>query len=442
MGVNFKKIIYSIKTKLLKPSLYNSFLKTEKELLSESIDDLNFKKRQTLVKHAFKNSAFYGKKYAKVLDEVDLISAEDFLKLPPLTREELAKNFNSIKVKGLKPWQIRKVTSSGSTGQPVSVLHDLRFPISSLQWRILSWWGVKPYENQAFIYRYKRSLLKRIGNTIMWWPTRRIFLPGAEMNLAHVKRFVLKINRLQPALLQGYVDVMYEFALFLLDHNLKIHPPKMVWVTSAPLLEHQRRIMEKAFEAPVCDQYGNTEVLLIAAECPNQTGLHILQDAVHIEYVNDNYRPVPPNITGKILITDLNNYAFPLIRYEVGDRGQYSLGQCECHIPLPIMYAVKGRQAVTLELPSGLGIKSEHLHLLFEKQIKTIREIQLLQKKDYSVELHYIPQINSTTTYEVNNIVRSLVHRTRNEIKITPIKVNTVKILNNKKPLIISELPR
>ncbi|CAN0602524.1 unnamed protein product, partial [Ectocarpus sp. 12 AP-2014] len=166
MGVNFKEIIYSTKTKLLKPSLYNSFLKTEKELLSESIDDLNFKKRQTLIKHAFKNSAFYGKKYAKVLDDDDLISAEDFLKLPPLTREELANNFNTIKVNGLKPWKIRKVTSSGSTGQPVSVLHDLRFPISSLQWRILSWWGVKPYENQAFIYRYKRSLLKRIGNTI------------------------------------------------------------------------------------------------------------------------------------------------------------------------------------------------------------------------------------------------------------------------------------
>lgn len=442
MAVNFKEIIYSIKTKLIKPSLYNSFLENERELLNGNINDLNFKKRQALVNHAVKNSTFYGNKYAEVLDDVDFISPEVFLKLPPLTRDELAKNFKTIKVNGVQKWHTRKVTSSGSTGLAVSVLHDLRFPTTSLQWRILNWWGIKPYENQAFIYRYKRSLLKRIGNTILWWPTKRIFLPGAEMNLVQVKKFVFKINKLKPALLQGYVDVVYEFALFLLDYNLKIHPPKMVWVTSAPLLENQRKIMEKAFGATVCDQYGNTEVLLIAAECPNQTGLHILQDAVHIEYVDDHNVPVPPNVTGKILITDLNNYAFPLIRYEVGDRGQYTLEQCNCDIPLPIMFSVKGRQSVSLELPSGLRIKSEHLHLLFEKQIKTIREIQLLQKKDYAVELHYVPQLNVTTTHEVNSLVSSLIQKTRNEITITPIKVTTVRVFKNKKPLIISELTR
>ncbi|MEP2281016.1 hypothetical protein [Maribacter sp.] len=442
MEINFKEIIYFIKTKILKPSLYNSYLKNEKELLNGSINELNFKKRQALVKHAFENSEFYGNKYAKALDNVDQLTPVDFLNLPPLTREELKNNFNSIKAKGVKFWHVSKMSSSGSTGQAVSVLHDLRFPISSLQWRILNWWGIKPYENQAFIYRYKRSLFKKVVNTVLWWPTKRIFLPGAEMNLSQVKKFVIEINKLKPTLLQGYVDVVYEFALFLLDHNLKIHPPKMVWVTSAPLLENQRKIMEKAFNAPVCDQYGNTEVLLIAAECPNQTGLHILHDAVHIEYVDDNNVPVPPNVTGKLLITDLNNYAFPLIRYEIGDRGQYTLEQCNCNIPLPIMFSVKGRQSVTLELPSGLRIKSEHLHLLFEKQIKTIREIQLVQKKDYSVELHYVPQLNLTTIHEVNQIVSSLVQKTRNEIMITPIKMSVVKILKNKKPLIISELER
>ncbi len=440
MPINFKRLIFTIKTQILRPKFFNAFLKSEHELSKGFIEELNLKKRQELVKYANLNSPFYRNKYENVLNNSSLISEEDFLKLPPLTRDELVSNFNTIKVQGIKTFHTRKLSSSGSTGRPVTVLHDLRSPFTSLQWRILYWWGVKPYENQAFIYRYKCSLFKRIVNTVLWWPTLRIFLPGAEMDLERSKKFVHKINKIKPALLQGYVDVVYEFALFLLDHNLKIHPPKMVWVTSAPLLKNQRKVMEKAFGAPVCDQYGNTEVLLIAAECPKQKGLHVFQDAVHVEFVDDNNLPVKPNTTGKILITDLNNYAFPLIRYEIGDRGHYSNEKCDCDIPLPLMGAIKGRQAVTLKMPSGLVIKGEHLHILFDKKLKYIREIQLLQKIDYSIEIHFVNDPKINVDAEINDILNALLKKTRQEVAIVPVAVDSIEIKNNKKPLIISQL--
>jgi len=260
------------------------------------------------------------------------------------------------------------------------------------------------------------------------------------MDLENARTFANKINKIKPALLQGYVDVVYEFALFVLDNGLKIHSPKMIWVTSAPLFYNQRRIMEKAFGAPVCDQYGNTEVFTIAAECSKQNGLHIMQDAVHVEFVDNDNNPVPIGHTGRILVTDLRNRLFPLIRYETGDRGKLSKHVCDCGIPLPLMDNVRGRQSVTLKTPSGLTVRGEHLALLFEKHMKGIRQIQLIQSKDYSVAFCYVADHGNTIDKEVELIMGALETKTRGEISINPLPVEEVQRKGNKKPLIISQL--
>ncbi|MBT2159754.1 phenylacetate--CoA ligase family protein [Zobellia barbeyronii] len=436
-----KKFLFDLKTKTLKPKIHRSHLRAEDELKSGQIQILNFEKRKRIINHAFENTAFYKSKYQGLENQLHMSNEEDFQNLPPVTRDDLAQNFEKFIAGNPSKNTYRKVSSSGSTGRPISVLHDTRFPYTVLQWRILGWWNIKPYENQAFIYRYKRPFIKRLGNTFLWWPTQRIFLTGSEMNLRNVKHFVNQFNSLKPTLLQGYVDVVYEFALFLLDNNLKIHPPKMVWVTSAPLFENQRKTMEAAFGAPVCDQYGNTEVFTIAAECPQQHGLHIMHDAVHVEIVDEKNNPVPAGTTGKILITDLHNEVFPLIRYEIGDRGKLLDTVCSCGIPLPLMDNVRGRQSVVLKTPSGLTVRSEHLTILFEKLLHTIREVQLIQNKDYSVELRYVFNSIENVEDEVETILKELRIKTRNEIAITPNRVDELQTKSNKKPLIISELP-
>lgn len=437
---NFKRLIFELKTKILKPKIYGAYQKAKKDLYSNEINRLNFDRRKEIVSYAYANAKFYKEKYKDFDDQLILTEEDDFLKLPPVTRDDLANNFEKFITKHPRSKNHKKVTSSGTTGRPVSVLQDPDFPYTTLQWRILDWWGIEPYENQAFIYRYERPKLQSWVNAVLWWPTQRRFLAGAKMNLENAKAFAKEINRIKPALLQGYVDVVYEFALFVLDNGLTIHSPKMVWVTSAPLFYNQRSIMEKAFGAPVCDQYGNTEVFTIAAECSQQNGLHIMQDAVHVEFVDNDNNPVPVGQTGKILVTDLRNRLFPLIRYETGDRGRLAMKVCECGIPLPLMDNVRGRQSVTLKTPSGLAVRGEHLALLFEKHMKGIRQIQLIQSKDYSVAFCYVTDHGDTIENEVELIMGDLKTKTRGEISINPLPVVEVQRKGNKKPLIISQL--
>lgn len=440
MQHSFSKFIFSIKTKVLSYKLIDLYKKSNKNLDAMDLTSLNFRRRQELFQYAINQSEFYKSKYSNIQALKNELRCEsDFLKIPPLTREELRLNFDQIKSNNVSLKHCRKASTSGSTGPSISVLHDKRHPETPIRWRILKWWGIEPWENQAFIYRFKKPFWERFYNTLMWWPTQRVFLAAANPSPKQLAAFVRKFNHIKPTLLQGYVDVVFEFALYLLDNNIKIHPPKMVWVTSAPLFEEQREIMEKAFGAPVCDQYGNTEIMLIAAECPEQNGLHIMQDTVHIEFVDENNLPVPPNISGKVLLTDLTNFAFPLIRYEIGDEGKYLDRTCSCGRTLPLMDNIKGRQSKQVVTPTGLRIKGEHLMAMFHGHMKAFKEIQIQQNADHSVVLFYVPRIEKSTL-EIEEMAQLLRQRARFEIHVTHEKVNQVRRIGKKSPFIISEL--
>ena len=441
MRNSFSKMLFSIKTKIFSPKLVGLYQKSNESLQVDDINALNFKNRQELFKHAFTHSSFYKNKYAHLdFAEIGLTTNKDFLKIPPLTRDELRLNFDQITSNNVKLNKCRKASTSGSTGPSVSVLHDKRHPETPIRWRILDWWGIQPWENQAFIYRFKKPFWERFYNTLMWWPTKRVFLAAANPSKEQLATFVKRFNQIKPSLLQGYVDVVFEFALYLLDNNIKIHPPKMVWVTSAPLFEEQRELMEKAFGAPVCDQYGNTEIMLIAAECPEQNGLHIMQDTVHIEFVDANNQPVPPNTSGKVLLTDLTNFAFPLIRYEIGDEGKYLDHKCTCGRSLPLMDNIKGRQSKQIVTPSGLRIKGEHLMAMFDGHMKPFREIQLQQQPDYSVCILYVPRKAEQCKIEIEEMVQLLKQRARLELTVTHKETEHIKRIGKKSPFIISEL--
>lgn len=441
MALRFKEAVFSFKTKILSPRIEDIHRETVNSIINGGVSKLNFERRQELFQHAIQFSPFYKQKYAELnFANTGLLTSDDFLKIPPLTRDELRDNFENIKAFNVSKKYCHKATTSGSTGPPVSVYHDKRHPETPIRWRILNWWGVQPWENQAFIYRFKKSFYKDFKNKIMWWPTQRVFLAAANLTERKLNKFIRKFNKLQPALLQGYVDVVFEVALYILDNNIKIHSPKMVWVTSAPLFEDQRELIEKAFGAPVCDQYGNTEILLIAAECPEQNGLHIMQDTVHIEFVDENNQPVPADTTGKILLTDLTNYAFPIIRYEIGDEGKYLDYQCKCGRTLPLMENVRGRQSMVLKTPSGLTIRGEHIMAMFNGYMKAFKEIQLLQEADYTVRIDYVPRKKDLGKEQASKMVEQLKCRARSEIEIWSNETNTIKRINNKKPLIISHL--
>jgi phenylacetate-CoA ligase len=104
----------------------------------------------------------------------------------------------------------------------------------------------------------------------------------------------------------------------------------------------------------VLDSYGCRETSLNAMECRQQRGLHVAME--------NNYLEVDG---GRILVTNLNNRAMPLIRYEIGDRAEAFLaGQCACGRGLERLARVEGRTSDTLRFGKRI-VHAEYITHLF-----------------------------------------------------------------------------
>jgi len=98
--------------------------------------------------------------------------------------------------------------------------------------------------------------------------------------------------------------------------------------------------------------YGCIETGRIAYECSAHQGLHINTDQIILECVRDG-QPVPPGELGSVVVTALNAFGSPLIRYELGDMGRLLTEPCSCGSPFPLMAAPEGRTYEFLVMPSG-----------------------------------------------------------------------------------------
>ena len=440
MTERYRKRIFNLKIRAVASDLYRKYLEGEEHIRNADLNAWNLAERFRLVKHAYAQSQFYREFYdSRGVDLSALVSESDFRHLPVVTRTDLQNSFEKIKIAGAPKRGYRKLSTSGTSGHPITVLQDKSSPLMAMQLRLLNWWGIEPSANKAFVYRYPRPFFKRVLNTLMWWPTQRIFLAGTRMDRPDLSKFIRQFRTVKPDLIQGYVDVVHELALFLLDNEIKLPPPKAVWLTAGPLSANKRKRISEAFDAPVYDQYGSMEIPYIAAECRMQNGLHILQDIVHVECVDENYRPVPVGSWGKLLITDLSNRVFPLIRYEIGDYGRLMNSECTCNLPLPLMDHVKGRLTDVLKTPSGLRIKSDFLGSVFDEYPNSVRSYQFYQAKDFSVELYYVKNNGHIEDSVIPRVVEKIRSESNGEISITPREVSTIMDINGKVPLIILE---
>jgi phenylacetate-CoA ligase len=262
------------------------------------------------------------------------------------------------------------------------------------------------------------------------------------MNEQEVDKLLGAFNRLKPPLLQGYVGAIEHLALCVREKGLKVHSPQAVWVTSAPVSTAQRRLISEAFGAPVYDQYGCCEVSWLAAECGAHHGLHINYDCRHVEFVDDEGRLCPPGTLGKVVITDLENFAFPLIRYVTGDMGRALNERCPCGITLPLMDAVKGRITDIIKLPNGTRIAGDFLTTIFDDCPEAVNGFQVRQHKDYSITIYVVPaKGNPTVPATLKRVREQLAQKVGGQVTVTMEEVARINSDRGKTRFVISDAP-
>jgi phenylacetate-CoA ligase len=100
------------------------------------------------------------------------------------------------------------------------------------------------------------------------------------------------------------------------------------------------------------DCYSSNEFGYLALECPEGIGYHLMAETHIVELLDDDGLPVPPGEEGEVVVTDLRNFAMPLIRYAPGDRA-VAAGACPCGRGLASIHRILGRRRDLLVHPDG-----------------------------------------------------------------------------------------
>lgn len=428
-----KRFLYQLKWRQFHPQAFARFeeLMRNERLSQDELMAQQEQARQKIVRHAMEHTVFYKKFYGDVGFETGDIGKDGwFERLPVVTKKELREHFDEF-VDPAQQQFLKISTTGGSTGMPTKTGYDGRIPEEVYSWRLQSRFGVYPWDDHAYIWRDTRQVRwAKFKNAALWWPTRHLKLDATLLTEEKIKEFLEKCAKVRPTLLQGYVGAVCQVAQYVVGKcgprssiftsgqesasPLGGWQPKVVWTTSAPLRPSNRALIEQAFGAPVCDEYGSCECRWIACQCPECKGLHVNVEHVHLEFVDEKNRPAPKGEYGRTLLTNLEDTVFPLIRYENNDRGRWLKEPCACGRTLPCIDSVKGREVESFVLPSGKTINGEYLTTIFDAAPDLVRGFRVIQHKDLSITVEVVQGIRDA----VERVVAGFSEKIGGEVRV------------------------
>ncbi len=164
-----------------------------------------------------------------------------------------------------------------------------------------------------------------------------------------------RLTQWKPNLLITYSAVSGMLAQEQRAGRLDIAPKAIICIAET-MLAGARAQVRDAWGINPFENYATTEAACIAAECGAHNGLHLFEDMLVVEIVDDQGKPVPAGTMGsRVLVTVLNSRTLPLIRYELDDMVMLADGDCECGLPFRRIAKIGGRIAETLRIRRSDG---------------------------------------------------------------------------------------
>jgi phenylacetate-CoA ligase len=366
----------------------------------DEMRELQERKLRKLVHHAHKHVPYYRDRMrAMGIAPEEIQTLDDLQKLPLLTKNDIRRHlYFDIMSDNHEKAEVLKVTTSGSTGEPFVCYVDR----AQLEFR----WAATLRSQEWTGYRFGDRTMRLWHQTIGMSKTqvareyadsflsRRKFIPAYEMSDATLREFVRAIERYQPVLLDGYAESFNFLAGYLQKHGKLGTPgvwPKGIMSSAQTLPAGSRKIIEEAFGCRVFDKYGSREFSGIAYECEAHEGHHVVGEGYIVEILKDG-RPAEPGEVGEVVITDLNNYCLPFIRYRIGDLAEAMSGAvlCPCGRGLPRIGKIEGRVQSIIIGSGGQYIPGTFFAHVFKDYDYVVRQFQIVQEERGAILLKVV----------------------------------------------------
>ncbi len=401
---------YYIKNKKIYRDYWHWFDLTDSWSREELID-YQWNATKKLLRFASEKVPYYKEKWKTEGVDVEAINSyEDMTKLPVLTKKDIKNNGEKLLADGVNKKDLIVHRTGGTTGTPLEFYYDMPTELarSASMRRWEKYAGMHNITERLFFMgrpsfdlmndksKWGNSGEKYFGDYFPLSKRGRL----ATTNLADtvLEKYCDLIEKHRPQFLKGYSSGLYLLAEYALRNNRQFDFIKSVMASSDMVTSKQREVTEKAWGCEVFDRYGMGEEIATAAECQEHNGYHIDMVKCMVEIIDDKNNQVFEE-PGRLIGTNLNNYAMPLIRYEVGDIASISKKKCKCGIPSLMLNSLDGRSGSVIVTPEGKSITSGVIGLMVI-DLEGIVELQLLYKKAGRVIVKIVKDLNYNETTE------------------------------------------
>lgn len=373
----------------------------------EKLKQIQINKLRRLLKSASENSPFWSERFKqagfKNSDFEKIESPED---IEPLSKKDVLENRDLIVNQDYPPDDLIENRTGGTTGSALYfyIDHYREAMIKAATLRHDLWTGYRQGDTLAILWGApddidRRKPVKTRMRELFWG--KNIFLDSNRLTDDIIAGFIDRWCDEKPQVLLGYSGALGFLARYLEGNNVKLHPPKAVIASAEMLTKPDREVIEKVFRAPVYERYGCREMAVIASECEYHDGMHVNVENLYLEF--DPLETLPDGrIRARLMITDLENLAFPFIRYLIGDVVIIDPDPkpCRCGRNLPKISGVGGRVSDYIKLPGGRFVSGTGLTVSIMSKYKQIRKTQIVQK---SVD-HVVIRIVKNDEFDENTL--------------------------------------
>ena len=330
-------------------------LEASQWLAADALRALQFRQLEVLLRHAWETVPFYRERWDGCYEPALPLTAERFAGLPLLSRRDLQLHGAALRSGRLPAGHgiAGESRTSGSTGAPASVS---KTQLTELIWNTLTlrehrWHRRDPGAKLAVI----RSGLQEVESAEWGSATRGLVVTGPAAGLdttAPVARQLEWLRRQEPAYLLTYASNAAALARASIAAGIRLPSLREVRTMAETISPELRDLCREAWGAKLTDMYSAAEIGYIALQCPAHAHYHVQCESVLLELLDEHGAPSTPGRAGRVVLTDLHNFAMPLVRYEIGDYAEAG-APCACGRGLPVLSRIAGRLRHMLVAPDG-----------------------------------------------------------------------------------------
>ena len=347
--------------------------------------------------HAQAHSAhFRGRLQAAGLRSEDLSAQEGLRRLPVMRRRDLQAAGDALYCTQIPQAHAPAAESStsGSSGEPVVVR---RTAVSRLMWQAMTlrehMWQRRDFGGRLAVIR-DDYLQNDQADWPTWGPPASVLFETGSSHALTVRSGVARqfewLQSIDPDYLLVYPSNLAELLGKFEERGLKLPRLRQLRTINETLTPCIRETARKVLGVDIADTYSSAEVGVIALQCPDSGLYHVMAESLIVEILDDQGAACAPGQVGRVVVTDLHNFATPLIRYELGDYAEMAC-PCPCGRGLPALKRIAGRRRNMVQLPDGRSLWPGIGGLRY-REIAPIRQFQFIQRERESIEVRLVSE--------------------------------------------------